>query len=460
MDTAIALISGKTVKPVNANRTAQYVCPDCRFGVYPRDGGKKAPHFAHLQGAPLNCPSLTTGMSKNQLASMTRAILRMQIVMVNGRPEVLYAVTEQTPPRRLDEGHESHRSSQRRKLGGVGDAKTHPSVQLPELVGALVFVRHLGGAYRGHDHRTVPVCWGDELIVLAGNESIGLAGARRLPKVRIRGSRWYGWEVTLPTAPTDSYVRWLGIVGILVEAPGGRSRLITPPVAYRDSEPIYPGTMPVTVLTGASMARTVAVDRKRRARGGPNLAPRLLHELLPSTQTGRVNVLDDQPRTPALTFSIDHSASSAVPAPWTVSISDGVVGDPLHRPRITGAVNSHIVVESTAADEFSITAENTDSTIERLLCASADEANSWIAQRTKQFHSLTVSGSGPGHVVVQFARPDGPASGSSPALVTRDRDNQWQKAFAAATHRTGMLRQHWQVRDRTHAGSQYRRNHV
>ncbi|MGB6126341.1 MAG: hypothetical protein WBG47_13395 [Gordonia sp. (in: high G+C Gram-positive bacteria)] len=397
-------------------------------------------------------------MSQGQLDAMVRAILRMHIVMVNGQPELLYASGKYEPPRRLEQETSRHRVNEQRRLKGSPATTDGPVHQLPDLLGVLVFVRHLGGAYRGHDHRNVPVCWGDELIVLAGNTNVGLAGAKKLPQVRIKGVRWHGWEIKLPDAPTDTYVRWLDVAGITAESASRRTRLVTPPVAYEQDQPIYRGSTFVTALAGTGEVQTVVVGQARRAVVGPKLAPARMHQIMPSPQTMRVK-LSDGHGIPGISFSLDDGPAGTRSSSWTVAVDGETVGDPLIAPRIDCVQHNVVTIQSSASNEFSITSVDSSGVTHRLLCAPVGEANQWIAEQAPRSSELVVSSNSPARIVLKIAADEvvPPTPSYEPVQQIPTIANRWPAAYAAATHRTSTREQHWQIRDRSAAGTRYRR---
>ncbi len=271
MDTAVELLSGRTVPADKSYRTRAYRCPLCNGDVTPRSGTIRVDHFAHKKNAPQNCPLRANQPPQKFVEAMTRAVLHMRIVLVNGAPELI--VLEEPPqPLPLPRRYSSPPPTRVPTRTPLGRRDPNDST-LPSLLGSIVFVRHLGGTFRGHDHRTQPVTWGDDLIVLAEHATVApKAGGKNLPKVRLQGRQWLAWHVELPPTPTHNLSSWLAHVGITAETRSVRPRLVTPPHRYTDV-PTYPAKTAISMAAGNKSARLSMSGPSQPRASGPTLMP-------------------------------------------------------------------------------------------------------------------------------------------------------------------------------------------
>ncbi len=252
MEEAIEVVSGRSIKPGRASRTGRYVCPECTHLVHPVDRGKSM-YVAHYPAAPRTCPLLSTGLDRRQIEAMARAVLQMQIVMVDGLPQLLYLESKNTQPRSVN-ADTAAANSRRRMLTGSRQSRGHDGIDLPKLVGhhrLQTAPRRPVPRQRSTDHSGVLGRQSDRPPP-GVNRPTGIS--KRLPPVRMLSKAWVAVQVHLPTVATAEFRRWLAIAAIPIESQTTRARLMTPSYGYVGDATRFPRGVPVSVLTGDSAA--------------------------------------------------------------------------------------------------------------------------------------------------------------------------------------------------------------
>lgn len=445
MDIAIELVSGRTVPAAESYRTRRYRCTLCNGDVKARAGSVRDPYFAHKQSAPQDCPLRANRPPQKFVEAMTRAILQMRIVLTDGSPEliILQESSRQFPDQRRDASSSKPRGAIRTPLG----RRDTDDPTLPRLLGSIVFVRHLGGMFRGHDHRTQPVVWGDDLIVLAEHRTIApKAGGKNLPKIRLQGRQWLAWHIELPSTADNALENWLAGNGITVETRSAQPRLVTPPYLYADV-PKYPAETAISIANGNESARLSMSNPSQTRTSGPKLAPGRLQSVT-ADESMHVRLASDSQRSHLDFETVRKPRSTGAPT-WFVRIN-GKPLSPFTAIEAPEDTLQAVKIICTQRLTFSLTAKTQNGATRTLLAASAETGSQWISNLKPTAVNLVITAPDGSSVAIRGIRSDEEPTLSpivdpaAPSASPRHR-RRWQGAYRASTHATEHTVRHWQV---------------
>jgi len=274
-----------------------------------------------------------------------------------------------------------------------------PAESLPELVGALLFVRRLGGAFFGRDHRDNPTEWGDEIIVLTTVRQADMAGARTIPPVTMKGRSWHAWQVTLPPQPDHRFSERLGRIDIRVASPTWRPMLVTPPESYQASEVAFRSSTPVTVKRADGETHLVTRWRLPKLRGkfvtkpGPNLVDELQQILAPD---GCARIEVRGPKS-SLSWTVVNAPQPDPADHLLVTIGDLTVRASSNSI-VDRADDLKVSVRALTGTTVSLTATepvaSSDPQSRHLADASAVEASAWIREWIPSYSRFVVDAAG------------------------------------------------------------------
>ncbi|WP_420040586.1 hypothetical protein [Gordonia sp. MP11Mi] len=394
----------------------------------------------------------------------------MQIVLVDGAIAITY-LDSQAPPWRINaEKSARHRGSPREPDPQTDSGRS----TLPDLVGALVFVRRLGGAFFGHDQREVPIKWGDEVLILSSSNLGSAPGGKRIPPVTMQGRTWLAWQVTLPHTPSRDYETWLTSIDIAVQSPRWNPQFVTPPEMYRNQSPAVvfrPGTV-VAVQNSDLTSKTSSTSKTGRIHG-PDLEASSLRRIQAPTGVRQVEIRSEN-HDVRLAYAIIADHQKHVLPPVTVTVGDSAFDNQTPIVVDRDSPEGVIRISSAPGTTLSVTATepllSASKDVRRLLDAVGSEASGWVDGWSPHYDRFTIESTGTGTRTITFTRkgadlpvdavpvqPESPAPDSSAtsevkpqrptpehiALATAP-ESRWRIAYGLATQHTSTNGNHWQ----------------